>query len=98
MHVVVCYHVGREYIIASDLFNGIKADEYSIYDGTGKNLLYRIESKYHVLQSIEVIAYPAKTVVGKLRSKFKFLYYEANFEVYDDRYQRWFKGVMTKGI
>ena len=68
-HVVVCYHAQREYMIKSDLFKGIKVDEYSIYDFTGKNLQYRIESKYHVLHSIEV---------------------------YDDRYQRWFKGLITK--
>jgi hypothetical protein len=88
--------VKREYLIIRDLFNGPKPEEYSIYDVTGENLQYRIESKFHILHSLEVIAYPAKKVVGKLQSKFNLFRYKANFEIYDDRYKRWFKGVINQ--
>ncbi|CAF3295212.1 unnamed protein product, partial [Rotaria sp. Silwood2] len=73
----------RQYLISADFLSGFKAREYSIYDQTGQHLQYRIESRYHVLQTIELIAYPRKNVTGKLQARINPFEYEADFEVYD---------------
>jgi hypothetical protein len=97
VHVTICRTPEQSYLITSDQFKEIKAYKYSIYDVASNSLQYRIESNFHLLQSLEVAAYPSKKIVDKLRSKFRFLKkYEANFEVYDDRYQRWIKGVISE--
>ncbi|CAF1478899.1 unnamed protein product, partial [Rotaria sp. Silwood1] len=82
----------RQYLILADFLSGFKAREYSIYDQTGQHLQYRIESRYHILQTIELIAYPRKNVTGKLQAHINPFEYEADFEVYDDRKQKWSKG------
>ena len=97
VHVANCQTPEESYFIRSDQLRGFNSYEYSIYDAAGIILQYRIESTFHYSQSLEVVAYPSKKVVGKLRAKFRFLKsYFANFEVYDDRYRRWVKGVINE--
>ncbi|CAF4169167.1 unnamed protein product, partial [Rotaria magnacalcarata] len=92
-----CHTAKRQYFIAVDFFTGIKADEYSVYDPTGKILQYRIESKYRILQLLELVSYPTKTIIGKLKSKVKMTVYEADFDIYDNRTQQWLKGTVKQG-
>ncbi|CAF1417661.1 unnamed protein product [Rotaria magnacalcarata] len=59
----------RQYLIVVDFLSRFKARKYSVYDPTGQHLQYRIESKYNILQTIELIAYPRKNVTGKLQAR-----------------------------
>ncbi len=58
----------RQYVIEKDFFTGLKAGEFSIYDQSGRNLLYRLESRYAVAQRLELYAYPGKQLVASLRN------------------------------
>ena len=58
----------RQYIIEKDFFTGLKAGEFSVYDQSGKNLLYRLESRYAVTQRAELYAFPGKQLVASLRN------------------------------
>lgn len=73
----------REYVIRKDFFRFVKASEYTIYDRTGKKVLYRIESQFSLLHKIKLIAYPSKKEVGHLNAEIKFLYYQAQFSIVD---------------
>ncbi|CAF3040436.1 unnamed protein product [Rotaria socialis] len=97
VHAVVCHTAKRQYLIVTDFFTGIKAHEYSVYYPTSKILQYRIESKYHILQSLELVSYPTKTIIGKLKSKIKMILYEADFDIYDNRTRQWLKGTVKQG-
>ncbi|CAF3519435.1 unnamed protein product [Rotaria sp. Silwood1] len=98
MHVAISQTPKRQYFIVTDFFRGFKAREYSIYDQTGKNLQYRIESKYHILQSLELVTYPTKKVIGKLQANLRLLVYKGNIEIFDDHTQQWLKGVITQNF
>jgi hypothetical protein len=58
----------RQYRIEKDFFSGLKAGEFSVYDQSGKNLLYRLESRYAVTQTSELYAYPSKQMVASIRN------------------------------
>lgn len=88
----------RQYTIVADFFRGIKAREFSIYDKSGKHLQYRIESKYHIFQKIELVSYPSKAVIGRLQANFKLLLYDASFEVYDEGKNQWSKGTINQNF
>jgi hypothetical protein len=58
----------RKYIIEKDFFTGFKAGEFSIYDQSSKNLVYRLESRYAVTQRSELYAYPGRQLVASIRN------------------------------
>jgi hypothetical protein len=58
----------RRYRIEKDLFTGIKAGEFSVYDQSGRHLLYRIESRYAITQTAELYTYPSKQIVASIRN------------------------------
>ena len=58
----------RQYVVTKDFFTGLKAGEFSVYDQSGKNLLYRLESRYALTQTAELYAYPGKQLVASIRS------------------------------
>ncbi|CAF1576094.1 unnamed protein product [Rotaria magnacalcarata] len=86
----------RQYLIVVDFLSRFKARKYSVYDPTGQHLQYRIESKYNILQTIELIAYPRKNVTGKLQARINPFVYEVDFEVHDGRKQKWPKGIINQ--
>jgi hypothetical protein len=95
VHVTICRTPERSYFITSDQVKALKAYEYSIYDVGGSRIQYRIEIRFLAITWSCCIS--KNKLVGKLRSKFRFLKkYEANFEVYDDRYKQWVKGVINE--
>jgi hypothetical protein len=57
----------RQYVIEKDFFTGFKSGEFSIYDQSGRNLLYRIESQYAITQTVALYAYPRKQMVATIR-------------------------------
>jgi len=58
----------RQYVIEKDFFTGFKAGEFSVYDQSEKNLLYRLESSYAITQTAQLYAYPGKQMVGSIRN------------------------------
>jgi hypothetical protein len=58
----------RRYRIEKDLFTGIKAGEFSVYDQSGRNLLYRLESRYAITQTAELYTYPSKQIIASIRN------------------------------
>lgn len=80
----------RIYSLRKDFFNGIKGPEFSVYDISKKTLYYRIESKYSLLPKFDLVAYPAKQVVGKLESKVGSIH----FSLLDDKTGQWITGSM----
>lgn len=88
----------REYSIRRDIIVGVKAPEFSVFDPSGKNLIYRIESKFWGLHKIELVSRPSKQVVGRLTNKITFLLYEANFEILDPTTQQWVPGTIKQNF
>jgi hypothetical protein len=58
----------RQYVIEKDFLSGFKAGEFSVYDQSERNLLYRLESRYAITQTSELYAYPGKQMVASLRN------------------------------
>ena len=58
----------RQYVIEKDLFSGFKAGEFSIYDQSGKILLYRLESQFSFTQKAKLYAFPSKQMVASIRN------------------------------
>ena len=88
----------REYHIRRDILNGVKAPEFSIFDKTGKILQYRIESRYNGLHSVELVAYPSKQVVARLKNKITWLLYEGTVEILDAQSQQWSTGKISQNL
>jgi len=63
-----CQWALRQYVIEKDFFTGFKAGEFSVYDQSEKNLLYRLESSYAITQTAQLYAYPGKQMVGSIRN------------------------------
>lgn len=97
-NVAVCLTPVREFWIRRDLLVGVKAPEFSVYDKSGKNIQYRIESKYFQLHSIELIAQPSKQVVARLKSKPTWFLYEGSFSVLDPKTQEWTNGNFSQNL
>jgi hypothetical protein len=57
----------RRYRIEKDFFFGLKAGEFSFYDQSGRSLLYRLESRYAITQTAELLAYPNKQIIASIR-------------------------------
>jgi hypothetical protein len=82
----------QQYVIGKDFFNGIKANEYTVYDPQEKHIYCRIESNYGILQNIKVIAYPSKQEIGRLKAKINFVTYKAEISILDRESNRWVNG------
>jgi hypothetical protein len=91
-------NVLKEYVIRKDLITGLKATEYTIYDIKEKHVFYRIESKFHLLQSIRLIAYPAKQEVGRLQAKIKPFLYKAEFSIVNPRSNQQVSGLIEQNF
>ncbi|CAF1076179.1 unnamed protein product [Rotaria sordida] len=76
-------------------FTGVKAGEFSIYDQTGKNLKHRIESRYNALHSVELVAYPSKQIIARLKSQITFLLYKGTLEILDVKSNKWITGTIN---
>jgi hypothetical protein len=88
----------REYVIRKDFFNSFKAGQFSIYDQTGKILLYRIESEYAFMHTIKLIAYPSRKVIGRLKGKWHSLVYQATLEITNTDSQRPIRGTIIQNL
>ena len=88
----------RQYLARRDFFNMMKAGEFSIMDPSEKKLYYRIESRYHLLQRVEVIRYPEKKKTARLASKLHPLTYRGEFSILNETTNRWVEGVTEQNF
>jgi hypothetical protein len=91
-------NVLREYVIRKDFFTGLKATEYTIYDIKEKHVFYRIESKFHLLQSIKLIAYPSKQEVARLQAKINPFLYKAEFSIVNPQFNQEVSGLIEQNL
>ncbi|CAF1187330.1 unnamed protein product [Rotaria magnacalcarata] len=94
LSLVSCQTPAKTYYIRKDYFHGLKPGEFTVYNPTGKTTYYRIESHYGILHSLELISYPSKIVVGKLKAKLSLLLYKAELDIFDNKSQRWINGTI----
>ena len=88
----------RTYLIKKDLVSGLKGGEFTIYDSTGKNLQYRMESKFGVTHDVHVYAMPAKQLVARLKAKVTAVLYKATVTIFDEDTNRWSNGTIEQNF
>jgi hypothetical protein len=88
----------RTYLIKKDLMSGIKGGEFTVYDSTGKNLQYRMESKFGVTHDVHVYRMPAKTLVARLKAKVTVAMYKAALTILDQGTNRWNNGTIEQNF
>jgi len=88
----------QQYVIRKDFFTGFKAGEFSVYDTNEKQLYYRIESNYDIMQNIKIIAYPSKQEVGRLEAKIKAFVYKAEISILDPQTNQWVTGLIQQNF
>lgn len=89
-----CQTALKKYFIVEDYFNGVKPSEFTIYDSTENIKHYRIESHFSFLASFDLVSYPSKTVVGKLKKKLSLIFYKAGLSILDEDSQGWINGTI----
>ncbi|CAF3839249.1 unnamed protein product [Rotaria sp. Silwood1] len=89
----------REYVVKKDFITGFKAGEFSIYDQTGKNFQYRVESRYNAAHSVELVAYPSKQVIARLKNQLTFFLYKGTLEILDAASKKkWITGTINQKL
>ncbi|CAF2819499.1 unnamed protein product [Rotaria sp. Silwood2] len=96
--IIACSTSKREYVVKKDFLTGVKAGEFSIYDQTGKNLQYRVESRYNALHSVELVAYPSKQVIARLKNQITLLLYKGTLEILDAKSNKWITGTINQKL
>lgn len=80
--------VPRQYEIYKDFINGLKLNEYTVFNQSSKNILYRIESHFTLLNNLELVAYPEKQIVANISGSL----YSATFKILNTRSGQWSVG------
>jgi hypothetical protein len=91
-------YFSTQYVVRKDFFTGIKAGEFSVYDTSEKNLYYRIESNYGIMQNNKVISYPSKQEIGRLQAQIKPLLYKAEISILDSQSNQWINGLIQQNF
>ena len=84
------------YVIKRDIFTLFKAHGFSIYDGTETNLRYRVNSKYALSQTIEMLDQQSNQTIAKLNSVFFTLLYRANISILNPQMNQWIEGKIER--
>ncbi|CAF3388829.1 unnamed protein product [Rotaria sp. Silwood1] len=83
-------------MVKKDFFSGVISREFSVYDITEKQLIYRIGSRFAFRHNNEIVAYPSKQVVGKLTGRPSLLKYGADISLLDLSSNKWISGNITE--
>lgn len=93
-----CSTAKREYVVKKDFITGVKAGEFTIYDQSGKNIQYRVESRYNALHSVELVAYPSKKVIARLKNQVTLLLYKGTLQLLDSKSRTWINGTINQKL
>jgi hypothetical protein len=89
----------RTYTIHRD--NVVKANQlsaYTIYDSSGKNILYRLKPISTDIDTIVVTDHPAKNMVANLEGKWIAKVFHVTFSIYDKKLNEWIDGIIKKDL
>lgn len=92
---VQSYGVNRTYLVKKDFINGFKGGEFTVYDQTGKNRQYRMESKYGLTHDVRLYT-PSKTLAARLKAKITAVMYKAVITVFDNTTNVWKNGTIEQ--
>jgi len=81
----------RRYYIKKDFFSGLKLGQFSIFDSTQKNLLYRLKSYYKIGGKLELIDQSSKKVIGNLTNA-----KGGEFSLFDSSSNQWINGKIER--
>jgi hypothetical protein len=81
----------RRYYIKKDFFSGLKLGQFSIFDSTQKNLLYRLKSYYKIGGKLELIDQSSKKVIGNLTNA-----RGGDFSLFDSSSNQWINGKIER--
>jgi hypothetical protein len=91
----------RTYIVERD--NPIRErrlSAYTIYDSTGKNILYQLKSTSTDIDTLILRKYPAKNIVANLEGEWVVDVFNVTFSIYDKKSTKWIDGTIkqNKGL
>jgi hypothetical protein len=87
----------RTYIVQRD--NVIQKNQlsaYTVYDSSGKNILYRLKPTSTDIDTIVVTDYPAKNMVANLEGEWVENTFNVTLSIYDKKLGKWIDGNIRK--
>ncbi|CAF0929748.1 unnamed protein product [Didymodactylos carnosus] len=101
-NIVVSVHsigTNRTYLIKKDFLSGLKGGEFTIYDSTGKQQQYRMESKFGITHDVRLFAGKSKKeVLARLKAKVTAVMYKATITILDANSNQWKNGTITQNF
>lgn len=88
-------NVHHKFILKKDFLSGIKSNEFSVYDDKSQQVKYRIESRLLPRHNNEIIAYPSKKVIAKLKGQWSLVTYSGDISIFDQNSNTWINGNIT---
>ncbi|CAF0878196.1 unnamed protein product [Didymodactylos carnosus] len=88
----------KHYIIKKDFISGLKYREFSVYDPTEQQLLYRIDTTFHILHRVKITNQPEKKLLATVNGKFRFFLYGATFKILTPGTQQWKEGKIERSF
>ena len=73
-----------------------RLSNYTIYDASEKNQLYRIKTVSTDIDTMIMVNYPAKNMVGNLEGEWAESIFNVTFSYYSTKSHKWVDGVMKK--
>jgi len=89
----------RTYTIHRD--NIVKANElsaYTVYDSSGKNILYRLKPTSTDIDTVVVTDHPGKNMVANLEGEWIAKVFHVTFSIYDKKLNEWIDGIIKKDL
>jgi len=89
--------VHRTYIIHRDnVIQKNKLSAYTVYDSSGKIILYRLKPSSTDIDTIIVVNHPAKDMVANLEGEWVEQTFNVTFSIYDKKLGKWIDGNIKK--
>ncbi|CAF0917878.1 unnamed protein product [Adineta steineri] len=87
----------RTYLIKKDLISGLKGGEFTVYDTTGKNALFRMESKPGVLHNVRLFdGLTKKNPIALLKAKLSVVLYKGTIAILNKKLNQWQNGTINQ--
>lgn len=90
-------NVQRTYIVVRDRkIRDNRLSNYTIYDSLGKKELYRIKTISTDIDTMMLVNYPAKNMIGNLEGEWADEIFNVSFSIYSLKSYKWIDGTMKK--
>lgn len=95
--IFVCQATNRTYLIKKDFFSGLKGGEFTIFDHTGKNQIFRMETKLGATHNVKLFQNKQKKdPLALLKAKITVVLYKATFSLFNKRTSQWNNGTIQQ--